>query len=501
MIGAIVDKVEFPAALWTMKSEDVGDESKSVVGLLNFDGEHQIELTVPFGLLLDWPCLPIEGGGYVQTHTIDGLSQDAIYGYSQTGKYLVLRDVASWGPSRAYPGFKKQTLWGSSLLVSREPMDGDPKVSIAHVELPGLREWMGKISFEATSQYENGRAKETSFAFRPEEMQAISLLENDEMRVSVECCGARKGGKTPSYTFEFELDCFLSVELLGESVDIGSFLDERMYPVVEFLSFCMGFRYAITGMEFFTSDGQRIEYYAPFVGVRGLPSGRQINTMPFPYERVEDQILTMLGSWVHFDSYARNASKLIVSLMNNWEMPLDMLFLASAQAFEAMTRVGVGEQEITDEELDKRLEVINCSNMPARTKGWAVRKLKGAKWKTANQLADVLLVKLKPIVEYVIPDAEKFKRDHRIQRNAFTHRRGLAECEKLTNEQLYYHTQAVQLLAYAAIAVEMGLTAEEVRRLLEKSRFRDGAAIRVRKLYAHEAKPVSGKDGEGNRDI
>lgn len=494
-----MNKVEFPAALWAMEADDVDDESKSVVGLLSFDGEHRIELTVPFGVLLDWPCLPVEGGGYVQTHTIDGLSSDAIYGYSQTGRYLVLRDVASWGPSIAYPGFKKQTLWGSSLLMSREPIDGDPEVSTAHVELPGLREWMGRISFETTSQYENDKLKEMSFAFRPEEMQTVLLFENDEMRVSIECCGTRKGGKIPSYTFEFESDCFLRVELLGESVGIDVFLNERVYPVAEFLSFCMGFRYAITNVEFFTSCGQRIEYYAPFVGVRGMPSGGQINTMPFSYERIEDQISSMLDSWVHFDSYARNASKLIVSLMNNWEMPLDMLFLASAQAFEAMTRAGVEEQEIADEELDKRLEAINFSNMPARTKKWAVRKLRGAKWKTANQLADVLLAKVRPIVEYVIPDAEKFKRDHRTQRNAFTHRRELAESEKLTNEQLYYHTQAVQLLAYAAIAVELGLKAEEVRRLLEKSRFRDAAVIRARRLYAREAEAMNREDAKSDQ--
>lgn len=428
-----MNTMDFSTAIWTTRAEDVADGSKAVVGLLDFDEGYGFELTIPCGILLDDP-IDANGGS---VSSIEGLSADAVYGFSQNGHYLVLRDVTSPGHSEAHPGFDKQVLRGSFLLASRHSIEADPKVTVAVAEIPGLKEWVGRVPFDVMRTYKDNALDKLSFTFELENMQSIPLLENDEVRISIEGKGVRAGGRIPSYSFEFNADRFLRIEMVSAPLGLGEMLDRWVYPVVNFLSFCMGFKYAATSIVFATEEKHEVSFCARLVGAKGSPSSTQLMTMPFPYSKIKDQIAGMLGSWMQFGPYARNGSELLVSLMSGGNMPIDMLFLASAQALEAMSRDGVNEKEVSDDQLGEKLDTIRHSDLPRKIREWAVVKLKYSNYKSADRLANDLFKMIEPVATYLVSDLSRFKEDHREQRNAFTHRREIEAGKELSRNQLY----------------------------------------------------------------
>ena len=476
-----MNETSFPGAQWANRFEDLEDETKQVTGMLSFDGNGPLHLDIPIGVLMDWPREPIEGG-YVQFHAADGLQQDQVFGYSQKGDYCVLRDVSSPGPSMAAPGYKCQSLYAQSMLVSKQPIDPNPIVASISLKLPGLREWVGRVPFDASMTFEESELKSIDFHFSSDSLSKVVLFDTDAIRVSIDFTGTKKGSPLPAYSFEFESDCQLSFDFPESNISLDDALDQWVFRTVDFLAFCMGFRYSITEIDFNTIDGIKGRYYAPLLGVHGTPGSGQIQRMPFPLSSIEDTHI-LLGNWFTFEPYARNASKLLVSLMYDWKMPLDTVFLISAQAFEAASRIGVDDRELDDEQFEKKLNEIKESNLSSKTRKWVLYKLKNAKWKTANQLVDGLFERLKPVVAYVVPDVEKFKREHREHRDSFTHRRDIDERVKLTNEDLYWHTGAVRVLAYAAIASALGISPEASLKRLQESSFCGTEIMHSRRLY------------------
>ena len=176
-------------------------------------------------------------------------------------------------------------------------------------------------------------------------------------------------------------------------------------------------------------------------------------------------------------------------------MPLDMRFLASAQAFEAVSRSQVDEQEITDKALQEKIEDIKKSNMTSKLRQWVVYKVKNAKWKTANSLADSLIDRLENFPPYIVPDISRYLEDHRRHRDAYTHRKNLNTKQQLSSIDLYVHTEATQLLTYGAIALLLGMEPKEVVSALKESRYRWNSVYRANRLYAFRP---DAKDGQGS---
>lgn len=90
--------------------------------------------------------------------------------------------------------------------------------------------------------YKGNALDKLSFTFELENMQSIPLMENEEVRISIEGKGVRAGGRIPSYSFEFNADQFLRIEMVSTPLGLDEMLDRWVYPVVNFLSFCMGFK-------------------------------------------------------------------------------------------------------------------------------------------------------------------------------------------------------------------------------------------------------------------
>lgn len=465
-----MDKKEFSPAIWSLEP-NVTEGPNEKLGILTFEGDRGLELEIPAGVLLDWPKIPTENG-FMQTRTAEGLHADQVYGFSQSGNYYLLNDVSSPGPGMACPGMEHQSLHGASLFVSRQPLSANPVVTSVTVKVSGLREWLGVVPFNVSVRLEENRFSGISFDFDLADAAAISLFENEEVKISINLTNIRKGGPIPSFSFEFETDCEMEISFKGEGCDFDDALEKWVYHAVSFLAFCMGFKYSISALKIKTADDVKADYYAPFVGAPGLPSSSQLQSMPFPYSKIGENVSTMIACWYDFDDYLRNGSTLVTSLMNEWNMPLDMLFLASAQAFEAVSRSRVDESEISDEELEERLNAIKESNLGSRIKKWACYKLKYAKWKSANCLAKDLIEKLGEFATYIAPDIDHYLEDHRAHRDAYTHRRSLDEKERLSNEELYSHMEATQLLTYGAVAFNLGLKPDEILTHFKDSRYR-----------------------------
>lgn len=471
----------FAPALWSLNPNS-NFEDDAVSGQLSFDGKSYLELDIPTGVLLDWPKIPTKDG-YMQCHTVEGLHTDCVYGFSQTGEYYILRDVSSPGPSFAAPGFQKQSLSGASIFISRQRVEADPTAESISIKIPGLREWIGTVPFTVTSKLGGNRLTELTFNFDIDEVENVVLYENDEIEIYVSFSFLRDGGRTPSYEFSFKSDCKLNFRYKQPSLGFDRAMELHVFPVVDFLAFCMGFRYTISSIEFKTIEGVCAEYLAPLVGLAGVPTNAQLDRIPLSYKRIENKINEMISRWIGFDEYARNSSALVTSLMNDWKMPLDMLFLASAQAFEAASRSGANEREISDEELQEKLSAIKSSNMNSKLRKWVVYKLRDAKWKSANSLVGDLVGKLGDYATFVVPDVSKYLKDHRAHRDAYTHRRTIKDDQRLSNADLFTHTEATQMLAYGSIALYLGMEPEDLINAVKESRYRWNSIYRANLLY------------------
>lgn len=475
---------EFPSALWSLNPDAVHGED-AVSGQLSFDGKSYLRLDIPAGVLLDYPKIPTDEG-YMQYHSVDGLHADCIYGFSQTGDYYLLRDVASPGTCFAAPGFEKQSITGASLFITKQNIEENPIIKSVSIKVPGLREWIGTVPFSVTNTFDtsNGRSKEIAFNCNVEECTNVILYESSELEIYVSFILTQKGGRVPSYEFCFESDCELEIKYKEPSLNFDEALDQHVFPIARFLWFCFGFRQAITSIKFATIDDIPGEYVAPLVGTSDKPTSTQLDSIPLPYKRIKAKTNEMIARWLEFDEYARNSSILVTSLMNNWAMSVDMQFLASAQAFEAASRSRVDEQEISNEDLREKLDAINSSNMASKVKRWVVYKVKNAKWKSANNLAKDLMNRLGEYATFIIPDVSRFMEDHRCHRDAYTHRRDIEESKRLSNTDLYSHTEATQLLTYGSIALFLGIEPDELIDALKKSNYRWNSVYRANRLYS-----------------
>lgn len=484
----------FPSALWS-KDPDTDYEEDVVLGQLSFNGENYLQLDIPSGVLLDYPLIPTDNG-YMQCHTTDGLHADFVYGFSQTGDYYLLQDVTSPGTCFAAPGFDKQTLTGASLFITRQKIRKNPTIKSISIKIPGLREWIGTVPFSVTHTFgtENNKLEEIAFNCNIGKCANIILYKNEELEFYVSFTFTQKGGSIPAYEFCFESDCELNIKYKQPSLSFNEALNQHVFPLAGFLWYCLGFRQAIASIKFATADNILGEYIAPLVGASGQPTNTQLNNIPLTYKRIKPKTNEMIARWLEFDEYARNSSTLVTSLMNNWKMPIDMRFLASAQAFEAASRSKVNEQEISDENLKSKIEAIKSSDMGKDLKRWVVYKIKNAKWKSANSLAKDLIQKMGDYAPFIIPNIPQYLEDHRQHRDAYTHRRDIEESRRLSNDDLFIHTEATQLLTYGSIALFLGIEPNELIDAFKKSNYRWSIIHRANRLYSLDASSNSNEN-------
>ena len=206
--------------------------------------------------------------------------------------------------------------------------------------------------------------------------------------------------------------------------------------------------------------------------------------MPIPFSSVEDDAQAYIFKWLSFKDYALQAANRTVSLTGNWQMPIDLLFLASANAFEASSRINAESKEMDKETFQKYLALIKKSISDEKVNRWAIGKLSTSNFVTATQLAKHLLKQLGEFSDYIVPDRKRFLYDHRVARNSYTHMTGISDSTILTDEDLYHHAKAVQLLTYGAVMLALGMEPERILTAFQASRYRWSDVYYARQMYA-----------------
>ena len=475
-----MDNKEFDPGVWSLFPIDGRRLEECSAGLLSFDKVEGVVLEIPVGSLES----DTRQGFMVRTRAED---MQVIYGYSRTGKYYQLERARRVGASESFPGMKSERYRADALLVSKNPLEVDPKVTSVALSVDGLREWMGQVPLESTYGFgENRKSLQTySLTYDVEKVHEPIVYEDDAIKIQARHIWHMSGGRLPLFKRSFETEYRIAFDLKVDELPLNEMLDLWVFPIRNLLAFFMGFRSEVARLTFSTRASKDCELYIRVIGSPFGKEGRELQRMPLPYGRIEGQLTDMARRWLALDSYAGNAATSFVSLLGRWEMPLNLEFFASAVVLEALshdtTRDGDGKVLLVDEDV---LRAVKSSNMRADIKETVVQEL--YRHQNSNDLTNKLLAELGEYAAYVVPNQHLFMREHRDARNGHAHLNPDKLKKSPQLEDLLVHTKAVQLLCYGALCMRLGMSAKDVLDAIRESRYMEEYLRRSREHYAAE---------------
>lgn len=464
-----------------------GDEANSndaQVGLLSFDKGLSLSLEVPFGTLIDREYIEFANG--VRGYTGGYEDVDAVFGFSQDGKWYVLKDayVSNW--SESMPGFSSQRIEGNSLTVSNQPISNKLAIKSVAVQFDGFTKWFR--NFNITRKYEMKKDEAGNYAgcekvvYEYEPPESTTLFQNDNLSITVAQSGIEDGGPVINSKAALSVVSRLVISY-AEPTELEEAVQTVVHQMRGLVALLTGVYCSVDEVKAFSPDeGLSVDYYAPFIKREHPVSNDEVMHMPFPFPIIQDKIPLVIERWFSLCPDAVNAATILVSCLDGSIMSVDLTFIACASALEALSRVGVNQERFTQEDFEANMAAALSSIEDGEFREWLGRITFNRK--SAGSLARKLMNGLKPFSSYLIPDAERFLRDHRLCRNAYVHRDGLESDGVLKGEDLYYHTKAVWFLCYAAILNLIGISPEESLQAIEGSHYEDGAISQIRRQYA-----------------
>lgn len=483
----------FKESIWTLDPEQLNYAARCIQGKAQFEREKGVSLSLPFGRLLS--RAPDSSG--VIRHSIDDvLAADAVYGFSQDGYAQTLVDVIDVGSGYAIPGASYQTLRGHKMYAAKAtgPIPPNPAIVRFSLRMVGLREWAGLSPISETLRYDDdGDLQEHVVSYSQSDALSIVLHDGQAVRISLNPTYAIEGGSYPAAYFEHAVDADYSLDLsFSDAIALDDAFEKWVLPVRNFLSFCMGFQGPINELRFTTNDGRSADYYVS-VAEGPKPSNSRLRSIPLSWKQCGEIVPSMLNSWLGFGSQARDASLRAVSLLRDPDLPLDMLFLVAAQAFEAISRDGRSPHVIDAEEHDERMNDIMVRLGDSANKSWVKDRLARSNIKSANQFAREQIEELGDFASYVVPDTGTYLKEHRATRNFYSHLEGSSNKRRLEpGERMLANENATFLLLYGSICLRLGLTSAEILEAVKSSRFMDYGIYRARKHYARAENEKAG---------
>lgn len=415
------------------------------VGLLTFDGSSQVSLEIPVGMLLEPITEKLSDG--ITASKGEYETADAVYGYSQKGDWLVLRDVSLASACISTPGFSTQTLRGSSLLAAKQPISAHPRVDHLSIALDGLNEWVRLSPITEMRKYhtsDNGEfesLERITITYESDSAKPMVLYTGNGCEISIQTMGVLRGGPVIRMEHTLATTCTLEIEL-DQPADLDEALHTWVYPMKDFLVLLTGLYCSIKSIGAHACDTDcNFELYAPYVDRNTPIDTREVIRMPFPYPAVKGRTQQMIAAWFGLDTDARNAANIVISLTNSWLMPYDLEFVACASAFEALSRVGEKHECFEQIRFDNAKACALAAVEDTELQSWMHCHI----WneRSARSLAKALLKKLQPVTAYLIPDDDAFQNDHRACRNAYVHRSDMESDEVLEGSDLYPYESGV----------------------------------------------------------
>jgi len=471
-------------SIWSLEPKLLNHPDGCTQGHAEFDADRFIRLSIPLGQLLG------EDGELSTSFSLDGdFGADAVFGLSQDGYYQTLIDVHGLKLGFSAPGFCAQSLCGTQLYVSRKIIEPNPRIARFVLEMAGLREWVGQSPFiECFTPKEGGGFwKRYSLSYSDEDVPEVILLDSSGIKITLEHRWTVKGGALPTARFihscESDYDLVLS---FNSPISLDKAFFEWAMPIRSFLCFCMGMRSIVRNMHFTTSEGVTADYYVPLVDGEE-PSDDELRQMPISWSNYSGKIPRMLEQWLALEDQAKEAAKRAVSLLERKNVSIDTFFLANAQAFEAITRVGVEQKELSQEEYNRRIACVEHSGLEPKIIKWIKRKMKHANSISANELAEQRIKMLGEYGKYVVPDTESYLQEHRDTRNYYTHLDANGKSHILSEGiDAIINADATYMLLYGSVCQLLGFEPDELLAAVKFSRFKWSSVDRSRKRYRLE---------------
>lgn len=373
----------------------------------------------------------------------------------------------------------------------------DGLIKRAVVGILALTDWYHKSAF--AMEYEkskDGGLLFKSLQYEPDEDRPCVLLETGDFKATLFSRYTIPGLRLGEMAFRQE--CLLEVVF-----SIGKTIKEVRDLAIDFSKFfslCGGFHMPVQKLELYFEggDARPVRYYAPLLDAP-MPSKSILQSMPFPYLVVESDIDRYLSRWFNVGNEVidnkdfgllRNASDVTVSVLSyDWKMPVELLFVAVAQAFEALTKYRADmtsfpkqEHKNNKKELIRRLE-----GMPREYKDWLLN-LADRNTKSAGRLASELMERHSVMARWLTPDTDKFLEEFRDLRNACTHASG---SKRSDYQRVFDMTRGVALVCYAIVWELLGMDPNQICLRLNKTRFKSTTIEWLRSCFSRP------KDGGG----
>lgn len=461
----------FPVALWSSTWDGILNDIKNCEqGEVSYTKNNGIELDVPFGQLLgNSDELVIGKEQYPNRLTW-------LYGFSQTGQWLALNEVVEGVTQSSAPGGVHQRLHCSRLLCGRDRFEPSSPVRYIELTIEGLSEWLGKSPISQQRRYEGNRLRNFTINVNLDKEGNVTLLDDNQRRISIFHRVTQKNGTTIS----IEHRCTIQAEF-KRPVSLESAEDVAL-RLADFFSFCFGFHAEPSKITVKFTEDTSAELVIPCVKGK-VPTFIDGNRMPFPYQRIETDIDTMLSRWLDDDSLVGPSSLLVSTIFKEWQVPVDLRFIAAAQLLEALSRVNADLESMSSEEFEaykstvmKALDSIEDDEV--RKKARSRINLRNEKGQ--SRLMRELLNRHEQISNYMFRDIRAYTDKHIELRNDITHRN---EKTAFESKGLFWHTEGTLLLAYGIVAELLGLEPATVIDGIRESAFKWRVPEWTRSVY------------------
>lgn len=449
---------EFGAAKWGLDWNQVKSD-RAILGKANLS-ESGVVLDVPFGWIF-WT------GGVVIPESDQQLPEesDYLYGFTQTGDWIVLKDCFPLSGSSSIPGGKCQKISANYLLSSREQFEPNRNIELIEIGFIGFAEWFGEIPLRQT--FNSDTMWFSSLEFDAEKSKKINevLFEDDLYKLVIDHAYRTSPVKVDGFTFSHE--SYLRVELkVGRSFeDVQKFVAFLQ----NFFVLSMGFFCEIDFLRLkFEGAENKVNCYGNYYKGKE-PTNRQLREMPFPRRRIRGAERVIFANYLYARDDFLEALNLLSNLVGrNWNLPSRLEILASSQCLEAISRIDVDMNSIDPREYDRIVQIIKESITDEKALKWISDRMPGNRKGQKRLLID-LSHRHSRAFEWTVCDIQKYIDLQTKLRNNSAHAHNTEDdCDF---EDQYWHVKATELISFIIIWEMLGLSNDTVIEALNQSRY------------------------------
>ncbi len=471
-----MDCTDYKTALWGFSWEDIYEGNDCIEqGVANLT-EDGITLEIPFGELLGSRGVVVVGAPAKPSDV------DYLYGFSQSGDHLVLKNASLAGMSTSYPGGSSQMINAQHLFAARSQFDPNANVELLYLTLEGLSEWVREMPF--VTEWGTNPSEFHAIKYDYENKDAYNRTLLDDSDRTIELFHVFSVSSLSADGVGIKHNCQLKVSF--KNVTSFESAMKTASRLSQFLSYCLGYYAEIKELRFmFSGSESLVKCHSRFL--RGpKPSCKAKQRIPIHLNDIEDVIEGALSHWLDMERGASEACSITTSLLTQgWNLPIDLRFIAAAQALEALSKTGTNISAMPAEEHERLRDIVKSSVTDTEARKWISGRMPGNA-KGQKTLLKELFSRNQELLNWLLEDEAQFLAQHIAARNYYTHRHNDSATGNapLEGEGLFWHTEIVLLINYGIIGSMLGLNANRFTICLKKSAYKESVVRKAREVYA-----------------